>query len=437
MKNLTHCILPVILTTVFGVSVLTQAAEIRVPVLQAKLDRLYFGAGQEADIFAGSPFLIECHSVVLFSGRIEQSYSGISISEPIANIDSVNFDSCLAVITAAETDSNAVIQLGTDILLDINTITDFLSSSDCSFVVRVGVNGSRFRTESSRYFPACDSVVVIYFPDSAELSFNLVGGNHDGYLSFSRYEPIGSDFDTYESAVPLVAALIPNPSKDVNYIGALTTSLYYRFDHDRLPLYFNGDRIQTAYSLNADDTSRSRLFPYDADKGRRLFSQLPNRPRRITMYVGNPVLQSVADYFSDILARDRCRTEVVTDISQADIALAFVPYVEGIPTEAFRSVLDIIGFMTPSDWQSEIIGTAKTQLTWAEDEADSLKEAYYLRRVERRLVDDLGVFPLFQPTIFVGTESMIKGIQIDEFGRVDLSKIRRVQLPSPSEGGVE
>jgi hypothetical protein len=277
----------------------------------------------------------------------------------------------------------------------------------------------------------------VYYSDSAELKFDLIGGKIDGYLSFSRYEPMGSALEMHESAVPLVAALIPNPSKDVNHVGALTTSLYYRFDHDRLPLYFNGDRIRPVFSLNVDDTSRSRVFPYDSERGRRLFSQLPNRPRKITIYVDNPVLQSVADYFSDILARDRCRTEMVTDISQADIALAFVPFVEGTPTEAFRCVLEIIAFMTPPDWQSEIIRTAETQVVWAEDEADSLKEAYYLRRVERRLVDDLGVFPLFQPSSFVGAQSMIKGIQIDEYGRLDLSKIRRVQLLSPSEGGKE
>ena len=91
----------------------------------------------------------------------------------------------------------------------------------------------------------------------------------------------------------------------------------------------------------------------------------------------------------------------------------------------------------PTASQSETIETAETQLGWAEADPDSARQAYYLRRVERRLVDDLGVFPLFQPSAFLGAQGRIKGIVIDDSGRLDLSEIRRVQLPALPEGGVE
>ena len=335
MKSLTHRILPAMLTAVFCVSFLTQAAEVRVPVLQAKFDRLYFGAGQEANVFSGSPFVIECGADTVHSGLIQQSHHGISISEVVEDIDSVDFESCLVVITTAVADSHAVIRLGTDIPLDSGVAGGIFAWSDSSLSVSLFDKTITLLAVSEDSLATFDSLVVVYFPDSAELNFSLAGEQLDGYLSYSRYEPMGSTYEVYQSTIPLVAALIPNPSREINHIGALTTSLYYRFDHARLSLYFKGDRVQPVHSFDASGPLRPRAFPFDVEKGRRLFSRLPNRPRKITMYVGNPVLQSVADYFSDILARDRCRTERVTNMTEADIAVVFVPYSADVPTDEY------------------------------------------------------------------------------------------------------
>ena len=89
-----------------------EAGERRCEVLQYKLDRLYFSAGEEADIFSHSSFMIVCGSDTLYRGRIDRALAGISYSDSTGGFfDSVILTSCYALVETAESDSTAVIRI--------------------------------------------------------------------------------------------------------------------------------------------------------------------------------------------------------------------------------------------------------------------------------------------------------------------------------------
>ena len=85
-----------------------ESEELRCEILQYKLDRLYFSAGEEADIFSHSGFKIVCGSDTLYQGRIDRSFAGVSYSDTTGGLfDSVDSVSCYALIETATGDSLA------------------------------------------------------------------------------------------------------------------------------------------------------------------------------------------------------------------------------------------------------------------------------------------------------------------------------------------
>jgi hypothetical protein len=59
---------------------------------------------------------------------------------------------------------------------------------------------------------------------------------------------------------------------------------------------------------------------------------------------------------------------------------------------------------------------------------------YYrnLTAAERIMTDDLGVFALFQPTVFLTVRQEIRGLSLDKNGRLAVEGLRRVRLPQPA-----
>ena len=81
------------------------ARDIHCPILQQKLNRLYFPVGTEAHIYRNAPFTVLHGEDTLYRGTIAQSFDGVSISRPLEGVlDSIAPDSLQAIITTARID---------------------------------------------------------------------------------------------------------------------------------------------------------------------------------------------------------------------------------------------------------------------------------------------------------------------------------------------
>ena len=94
-------------------SIDTLPGNISTDVLQYKLHRLYFPFGTEADIYENCQFYLIINSDTVYSGIIETSYPGISISFPIDYaFGSLAIDSLNVLIKTAGIDSLSPIRIG-------------------------------------------------------------------------------------------------------------------------------------------------------------------------------------------------------------------------------------------------------------------------------------------------------------------------------------
>ena len=431
----------------------SSAGEITTRVLQYKLGKLYFGCGEESNVFVGSPFTLYFQSDSLCSGKIEFSHTGVSIS---GHVDSTNvpaaLDSCHVIIQAAELQAGAVIRFGTRISLEslvnpggeglIGQSTAILISgdtlSDDTLFGRpllfegtgdtlVGRFHSYAEDDSSAFLR---SLSIVYYDDDDAMIFDFETGRLDGCITYIRLPGISNDADEVYHPAPLIAVLTPNLSRKINELGLLTTSLYYRIDHNRLQVYFEGDRIRPCNTFLQHEKPTPRVFPHDPEKGRRLFDRLGDRPRFLSIFAAQPELVRMANYFSDVLSRDRCRTELVDDRGDADIYLEFVPHDSRNIYQGFRYLIHGLTQDTVvGSREAEIVRVAITQLDWAITSADRSGQRRYLELIERHMIDDLGLFPLFRPSVFVTTHKQVKGARFDRDGYLDLSSLRRVILP--------
>jgi hypothetical protein len=442
-------------------SVDTAAGEITTEVLQYKLGNLYFGCGEESNIFAGSPFTLYCQGDSLCSGKIEFSFAGVSIS---GDIDSTNIpdllDSCHVVIQAAELQVGAVLGFGTRISLEslVNTSDKSLTGQSTAILITgdmfaddtlsgrkllfertgdtlIGRVESYADDDTSAFL---QSLSLIYYDNDDAMIYAFETGRLDGCISYSRLRGISDETDELYHPAPLIAVLTPNLSRKINELGSLTTSLYYRFDHDRLQVYFEGDRIRPYNTFFTHEKPTPRVFPHDPEKGRRLFTRLGDRPRFLSIFAAQPELVQTANYFSDVLSRDRCRTELVDKRGDADIYIEFIPNKSQDVYEGYRYIIDELTQDTiAGSREAEIVLMAITQLEWAISSADRSGPTHYLKLIERRMIDDLGLFPLFRPSVFVTTRKQIKGVRFDSDGCLDLSNLRRVILPGSDRGRIQ
>lgn len=387
-------------------------------IIQYKNDRLYIDQGIEANIFSGSPFVVVQGNDTLLVSAIDQSYEGVSISLPIGRLsDSLNWTDYPAIIYPAPYDSSAVIRVVTDI--------NNLSLASSAVLTR-----SEDGSDSIAYNGGISLTVL---PDRIDLLHEFHQKDADGILSFTDYSRQLPGTELISTPAPFIAVLIPNLSSPVNLGTALTTSLYYRFDDQRLGLYFDGDRVQPVYSLRFENNPATRPYPYDDNLGRQLFSRVSGAPKRVNLFVGDPALQKLADYLGDILSRDRCLINPVNDPSDADVSLEFILADRRSPTATIVSLLDLAesGIRSNSPFVP-IIHNCRQQLEWGTHEADSSRADYHLRLCTRRLTDDLGVFPLFRPTLHFTSRPDVRGVTVTADGRIDLAEGRLIIMNEPA-----
>ncbi len=386
-------------------------------ILQYKLGRLYFSAGEEALVYPNAQFEVwnPLTQDALLVGTIEHSWTGISASFPIDTAAMAQWsDSLLVLIESAAIDSISVITIGTDI------------------------PGLRLFSEDSPY----TRLAVRQYDHHGALDQDLRAGVLDGCLSYERPGTVSDRLTITEHPLPYVATLIPNVGRACNSQGHITTSLYYRFDHDRSPLYFDGQtspqmclRLSTdAFAKTEDQLPEMRPYPLDPERGRRLIDNLPNAPAKIRLYVGSPDLNRLAHYFGDILARDRFAVEIIANKAEADLYLEFVPVSSRIPSTTVYAVQHQL----VSD--SVAGGLANESLRIGQGLAELIETARreqdyynYLDRMSRSLVTDLGVFPLFRPTLYFSADKILHGTRFDADGFLDLGAAVKVILPPPPE----
>jgi len=388
-------------------------APVSCDVLQYKLNRLYFSAGEECLIYPNAPFVITAESDpdALVSGTIEKSWAGISMSYPLDSLAVGALpDDAIAYIEPAALDSTSSIIIGTDI------------------------PGLRLFTEDT----AGTRLIVRRYDHHGAMDNDLKAGQLDGCLSFDKPAGLPERVAISEYTLPYVATLIPNVGRACNTRGQLTTSLYYRFDHDRAPLYFEGQTIpQMCFRLPPDSSAPEsqftvRPYPLDSERGRRLLENLSRPLSKIRLYAGSSDLNRLAHYFGDILARDRFAVEITDNKRAADLYLEFLPISSTVPSVTVYAVqhqMTIDSAAGSAAAESVKISAGLAELI----KSARREEDYYayLDRMSLSLITDLGVFPLFRPAVYFAADRTLLDVRVGGDGFLDVSHAFKVILPRP------
>ncbi len=403
------------------------AGEITARILQFKMNRLYFPVGEEENIFRDSPFAICLSHDTLYRGRIEASFPGVSYSYPIDSVlDTAAIDSCYGVIEAAEIDSLSPINIG---ILKSLPYGDF---SDARGIL-AGINAADSQGIGfSRYGTALKTRL---YNSWIEMQIDFESGLIDGVCSFDAVISPGMDVETISAPAPFYVALIPNVSRAVNKNGLLTTSLYYRFNEDRVSALFDGRSAEPFRCLYLTDVPCPRAYKFDPDRGRNLLNYLKKRPRKVKIAYENSTLKRLAQYFADILSRDKINVKLTTSFSDADIYISYVPlHGEKMDTSLYY-IMDILTTdTTESNPMNSSVSITANYLELQHDSSDPETRTYYLNLAQRDLREYLGVFPLLRPAVYFSTGRNLKGYSFNRDGRLELKDLRKIRLPDISSG---
>ena len=389
-----------------------QADDIETSILQLKLDRVYFPVGEESHVYRYSPFAVIRDSLEIFHGYLDFSWSGISASRPTDGFfDTLDLATLRVELTPADTVSPGVVSLGTD-----------LAEPELPIV-----NQLRPEVEITRY-------------EDTDLLLDAWRAGMIGCLVTFGGSPAESE--PQRQVAPYVAALVPNAGRSCNYQGQLTTSLYYRFDESRIGLMTTGEpelltRFQShpaARDLPWPTRPGGRAYPYDPERGRALFQNLTHPPPALKVYAATPSLRRVAYYYADLLSRDRCPVEMTDNRTAADLYVEYVPVSAALPSLIVSTLLHRLDRDappgSPADEQVSQMQLLLDRLGTAQTEAE-----YYrgLDRIERELIEELGVFPLFAPRLRLYCRPGLRGARFDATGQLDFSAVYEVLLPRPPE----
>ena len=377
-------------------------------ILQYKLDRLYFPFGTESNIYEYAPFTVYFENDSIFSGIMEFSSTGVSYGSPTDGyFDTIDITSLRAQISPAEIDSVSKIVIGSSNI----DITDI----NCSFF-----------DDSAFVFQQYDSQM--------KMILDFEEGLIDGYISYSMPGSLVIPGNTVSSPAPYFAVLLPNLSHEVNYHGLLCASLYYRFDSSRPYTHFSGSHILTQDCFYTRENECRRIYEYNPADGRKLLESMRQHPKRVTISTSDDALDQCAQYFADILSRDKIRMDIVHDSLDVDLRLAFVDYDTQRPEVAFNHIIELLASDTLSgDIINKSLNLAAVYLQSALGADHPKKTLHYFDKTERVLKEDLGVFPMFRPQISFVSNRGLKGYYFDDNGNLDLTNLVKLVLPKPIE----
>lgn|GEM_PF-1056257 len=398
-----------------------EAGERRCEILQYKLDRLYFSAGEEADIFSHSSYKVVSGSDTLYRGQIDQSFAGVSYSDSTGGFfETVDLTSCYALVETAESDSLAVIGLH----------FQNMDNDEIRFILPDNILPEKNRsdtliTENGR------RLLISKLNDDNVASSYQAAGDFDIHIAYDSLYITMSEAVTFSASAPYLAVLVPNLSKKSSSGGVLTTSLYYNFSAFLLPHLFDGDRPLPAYSLFAAGGSGRRPYVYDPEKGRELYRGFHDRPDKLSLYYSAPSLRKVANYFADIMAREKIKVNISDSDNDADLILTYLPTDNQTPQRSLRYLYELLNKTEAADASRKETLTIIGNYLEAADAADRTETVLnYCTLADRSFIHDLGIFPLFRPTLYVTFEKYLVNCRFDASGRLDVYNITKLKLPS-------
>jgi len=388
-----------------------EAEDIPCRVLQYRAGRLYLDTGEEANVFPWCRFTVRQGDSVVYRGLIEHAYLGIAVSEPAVNVlDSFDISALDVRVEPASVEDHGVVVIGTDIAESPLLVT---------------------RQDSIKNTHAATVQIRTYNSHTA-LQDDFSRGVLDGCLSFRRILPMPGNTVTMSQPWMKVAAMVPNVSRPYNQDGQLTTSMYYRLDPDRLSLHTDGDAPSSVSSFLHPSDETGRRFPYDAGRGRDLLAAMAERPTQLRLYASSPSLARLAAYFADVLSRDRCQVTIVDDSSIADVRFVYVSADSSLPSAGLHQLyVQVARDAVPGTLARENVSLIQKYFQSAAGAVDRNRYDFYLALAEQRLMEDLGVFPLFRPTVFYTGRATVRGLRFDNNGLLDMRAATRVLLPAP------
>lgn len=390
-------------------------------IIQFKLDRFYFAAGTERDIFGGNSFEIIYNDSAIYRGIIESSFLGACFSEPTGlTFDSLLFDSCTGLLELPQIDSVTQIELG---FLNMNPASILSRATEGNDSVIVPLSDSLLRSSYGNPIVShrIKAFHLYYLTDELHGLFSFTAPTNSLLRGGARLS----------SPAPFFAALIPNLSRNTNESGLLTTSLYYRFSGNNPGRIFAGDSVESFPCGFPCDSGCPRPYPFNPSTGRALLSNIDQRPTSIRMVVADASLTKAADYFADVLSRDRIRVEFVENLNKADLWLGFIPISASDPVSSLRKMIGIAtGSRTPIKQMSEGIDLVTQRIVSAAG-SDNHEAAYYFCKLaDRAMKEDLGIFPLFRPRLFLSTDRMLKNARFDSTGGFLYEGLKLLTLPT-------
>ncbi|MBN1211331.1 MAG: hypothetical protein JXA92_02030 [candidate division Zixibacteria bacterium] len=401
-----------------------EADEHRCEILQYKLDRLYFSAGEEADIFSHSSFKIVCGSDTLYRGWIDQSIAGVSYSDTTGGFfDSVDLSSCFALIATAENDSLAVIIVHFQNMADDEIkfiLSDNIAAEEDLYDTLITEDGRGLLISKLDV----DDIVTSY----------QAAKEYDIQIAYDSQYITVFEVGTISASAPYIAVLMPNLAKNSSAGGVLTTSLYYNFSGFLLPHLFDGDNPLPAYSLFAEDGTSRRPYVYDPGKGRELYRGFHDRPGELSLYYSAFSLRKVADYFADILAREKIKVNISDTDHDADLILTYIPTDNQKPQKSLRYLYELLSKTETFDASRKETLTIIGNYLEAAEEAEKPETVLnYCSLADRGFIHDLGVFPLFRPLLYVTFEKNIKNCGFDASGRLDVYNVTKLVMPTENK----
>lgn len=405
-----------------GESVFSRAVECE--ILQFKLDRFYFAAGTELDVFEGNSFEIMLNDSLVYEGLIESAILGVCFSQPTGlTFDTTFFGSCHALLDLPDIDSITPIELSFLNMNPANILPQSLEGDDSALdVVSDSVQRSLYGNQ-----------IVSQRIEENDLYY--ISSKPHGLFSFTPASPTLHQGGTRLSTpAPFFAALIPNLSSTANQGGLLTTSLYYRFSDSNLGRIFSGDSTESFHCGFPSDSGCPRPYPYHPPTGRALLSNYDQRPTSIRMGVADPALKKLADYFADVLSRDRIRVQFVANPNEADLWLGFISISYSEPESSLREMMEIAtGDRRAMRQMSESIDLVAQRIASASGSESSQASYYFCELADRAMKEDLGIFTLFRPRLYLSTDRMLKDASFDSTGYFHPEELMLLTLPTEPE----
>jgi hypothetical protein len=229
-----------------------------------------------------------------------------------------------------------------------------------------------------------------------------------------------------------MAAILPRGSSGLNRERVLSSSLVCRIDTSLARGLFDGSGIRFVSRLKGD-ADTGAWYAFDPERGRRMLKSSLDRSVAVRFYAPDNELQKLAGYLADLLARDQYRSTMVQAAEGSDLSIQFVPVNRQTPEVTIRAMLALIGSENSAlSGMAEAIREVNDQLQIADTASTPELRFQSLSAAERILIEEIGCFPLFVPTIQFLCHTNIRGSMFNDDGVFDPTGLMRVK---PVEGG--